>query len=93
MLFFDIPSSCTNSRCRTDSFNNTSLCSQSRTTSPSFLSLYTNGLWVSSLLTTSPAQLDFSGLSHVAYFGVELNADASLSMKVGGTMTVQHFAS
>ena len=29
--------------------------------------------------TTSPAQLDFSGLSHVAYFGVELNADASLS--------------
>ena len=29
--------------------------------------------------TTSPAQLDFSGLSHVAYFGVELNDDASLS--------------
>ena len=29
--------------------------------------------------TTSPAQLDFSGLSHVAYFGVELNADGSLS--------------
>ena len=29
--------------------------------------------------TTSPATLDFTGLTHVAYFGVELNSDASLS--------------
>ncbi len=29
--------------------------------------------------STNPAELDLTGLTHVAYFGVELNSDASLS--------------